>query len=133
MAAETGPRTVIDAMACSVVGKCVVIASRSGGTSWKFNMDKWLKRSLKPSSYVPDIPCYRKLINKKGVSVENANNRGLLFDQGNPKSIAKAINLVIKDSNLRKKLINGQADYVKEWYSSKRILKNYSKLIESLI
>jgi glycosyltransferase involved in cell wall biosynthesis len=131
--AETGPRTVIDGMSATNVGNVVVLASNSGGTSWKLNMDEWLKNSIKLGASVPKFPKYKKIQHKKGISVENAKNRALLFDQANPNSIAAAINIILEDPGLRKKINRESRRYVNKWYGSKRMTLEYKKLIESLL
>jgi len=130
---ETGPRTVVDGLAAGTVGKNVVIASESGGTGWKFNMEKWLIKSSKLGSKTPKKPVYRNISGNKKVKVYNADNRGLLVEQKNPESIAEAIRIVMNDKKLARKLNREGSKYVKKWYSSKKIVFNYNRLIEEVL
>lgn len=130
--AETGPRTVVEALASSIIGKNVVIASYSGGTPWKFNMEEWLKNSAKIGAVTPKKPVFENISAKKNANVYNAKNRALLIEQKNPESIAEAIKIILNDEKLRKKLNSEGARYVKEWYDSKRIAMIYNEILKNV-
>ncbi len=128
---ETGPRTVVDALAAGILGKNVVIASDSGGTAWKFNMEKWFEKCSKLGCRTPSKPRFRNISKNKNVMVCNANNRGLLVEQKNPDSIAEAIRIVVDNKKLAKKINMEGRKYVRKWYSSKKISLNYNRLIKN--
>lgn len=126
--AETGPRTVVEAMATANVGNTVVISSDSGGTPWKFNLDDWLNASLKINSKAPKSPNYKKV--KGSSNLRIAKNRALLFKQADSKAIADAVCLVLEDEKLRKTIRKNSTKYVDKWYSSATIARTYKKTIE---
>lgn len=126
--AETGPRTLVEALASGIVGKNVVIASNSGGTPWKFNMEKWLREACKIGGTIPEKPAYKEII--KGVY--NANNRGLLFEQKNSRAIAEAIRIIIEDEKMAKRLNKEGGKYVKKWYDSEMIARIYNEILDAL-
>ncbi|MHA1409854.1 MAG: glycosyltransferase family 4 protein [Candidatus Odinarchaeia archaeon] len=130
--AETGPRTVVDAMAAGTLGKTVIISSNSGGTTWKFNMDEWLEESSKSGFHIPNRPNLDVLSDKDKRIVYSVKNRALFFPQADSKSLAAAIELLINDNNLSKKLNNEASKYVKKWYNSVKIAKTYNSILEQL-
>lgn len=126
--AETGPRTLVEALASGIAGKNVVIASNSGGTPWKFNMEEWLREACKIGGNTPEKPTYEEI--SKGVY--NANNRGLLFEQKNPDAIAEAIRIIIEDEKMAKRLNKEGGEYVKKWYGSEMITRIYNEILDAL-
>ena len=126
--AETGPRTVVEAMAAGIVGKNVVIASSSGGTPWKFNMEEWLIKASKVGAETPKKPIYENI--DKGVY--NAKNRGLLIKQRSPEAIAEAIRIVTEDEKFAKRLNQEGGKYVEKWYGSIMITKIYNRILDSI-
>ncbi|MBW2975453.1 glycosyltransferase [Candidatus Woesearchaeota archaeon] len=131
--AETGPRTLVDGLAAGIVGKNVVIASDSGGTSFNFNLDKWLMKCFRLGSKTPKKPDYKNIFGNSRVKVYNANNRGLLVEQKNPESIVQAIRLIMDDNELSKTLNQEGSRYVTEWRSSRKIAGIYDKIIKSVV
>ena len=130
--AETGPRTVVEALAAGIVGKNIVIASASGGTPWKFNMEEWLLESSKVGAQTPEKPIYKNISTNKKASVYKANNRALLVEQKNPEAIAEAIRIIIEDRELAKQLNKEGGRYVKEWYGSKKITMIYNRILKTV-
>ena len=126
--AETGPRTVVEAMASGIVGKNVIIASNSGGTPWKFNMEKWLMEQINAGTESPEIPVYDEIDDR----VYNANNRALLAEQKNIKAIEKVVRIVIEDEKFAEKINREATKYVKKYYNSMKIASIYNDLIENL-
>lgn len=126
--AETGPRTVVEAMAAGIIGKNVVIASNSGGTPWKFNMEEWLIKQAKIGAKPPEKPIYNAITDK----VYNANNRALLVEQKSSKAIEEALRIVVEDEKLAKKLNKEASKYVKKYYNSVKIAKIYNDLLNNV-
>lgn len=126
--AETGPRTVVEAMAAGIVGKNVVIASNSGGTPWKFNMEKWFMEQIKIGNESPEIPVYDEIDDK----VYNAKDRALLVEQKDIKAIEKAVRVVIEDEKFAERMNREASKYVRRYYNSMRIASIYNDLIGNI-
>jgi glycosyltransferase involved in cell wall biosynthesis len=58
---------------------------------------------------------------------------GLLVDPGNPKQIAEAVNRLLKDENLRRKLGKNGRERVEKYFSWERIAQQTKALYEEVL
>ena len=130
--AETGPRTIVEAFATSTLRDlglgCVTIATRSGGTPYKFNMDEWFDTAKIPHSDVPECPEFEEL----DVNVENAAGHGILVKQEDPEAMARGINLLLEDSTLKKRLLKNTERYVERWYDPKMLAREFRNVLDEV-